>query len=98
MPIAIRAPAASVKIEAFHRIDEDYYKPPPKKRRPNWPPFFLRGSGVLVLGLPTPYFVLDIEVQSELIGMGSEPDGIDLFLALVLQPGLDHILGKDVPL
>jgi hypothetical protein len=37
--------------------------------------------------------VLDIEVQSELV----EPDRIDLLFALVVEPGLDHVLGKDIP-
>lgn len=40
LPIAIRAPAASAKIEAFHRIDEDYYKPAPKKRGSRMAPPF----------------------------------------------------------
>ena len=40
--------------------------------------------------------LLDIEIQGEFPGMRSEPDGIDLILALVLQPGLDHILGKHI--
>ena len=30
--------------------------------------------------------------------MGTEPDGIDLMLSLVLKPGLDHVLGKHIPL
>ena len=41
---------------------------------------------------------LDIEIQSELPRMGAEPDGIDLMLSLVLQPGLDHVLGEHVSL
>jgi len=28
--------------------------------------------------------------------MGTEPDGIDLVLSLVLQPGLNHILGEHI--
>ena len=40
----------------------------------------------------------DIEVQSELPRMGTEPDGIDLMLSLVLKPGRDHVLGKHIPL
>jgi hypothetical protein len=41
---------------------------------------------------------LDIEIQSELPRMGTEADGVDLMLSLVLQPGLDHVLGKHVAL
>src|SRR5262245_48148219 len=40
---------------------------------------------------------LDIEIQSELPGMRSKADGINLSLAFVLQPGLQHVLGKHVP-
>ena len=31
------------------------------------------------------------------MGMGSEPDRINFFLALVVEPGLNHILGKHIP-
>ena len=37
---------------------------------------------------------LDIEIQSELPRVRSEPDGIDLVFSLVLQPRLDHVLGE----
>ena len=30
--------------------------------------------------------------------MGPQPDGIDLMLSLVLQPGLDDVLGEDIAL
>src|SRR5262249_49116269 len=39
----------------------------------------------------------NIEVQGEFMGMGSEPNRIDLLLALVVKPGLYHILGKYIP-
>src|SRR4051794_30377296 len=39
---------------------------------------------------------LDIEIERELPRMGPQPNGIDLILALVLQPGLDHVLGKHI--
>jgi len=38
-----------------------------------------------------------IVVQSELVRVGSEPDGVYLLLPLVLNPRLDEILGEDVP-
>src|SRR3990172_4094464 len=58
-------------------------------------------SGYRLSSSRTPSFFwqgLDIEIKGKLIGVRSHPHGIDLFLAFVLQPGLDHILGKDVPL
>src|SRR3954469_17822716 len=40
----------------------------------------------------------DIEVQSELGGRRAQPHGIQLALDLVLDPGLDDVLGEDVAL
>ena len=41
---------------------------------------------------------LDVEVEGELPGMGSEADRIDLVLSLVLDPGVDGVLGEDIAL
>src|SRR4030095_828830 len=38
----------------------------------------------------------NVEVQIELPGMWTQSHRIDLFLALVLQPGIDHVLGEHV--
>src|ERR1051326_8366389 len=36
--------------------------------------------------------LLDIEVQRELVRMRAQPDRVDLFLSLVFEPGLDHVV------
>src|SRR5205823_5542504 len=41
---------------------------------------------------------LDIEVQRELRRGRPQPDRVQLLLDLVLDPGLDHVLGEDVAL
>src|SRR4029453_13319890 len=38
------------------------------------------------------------EVQRELVRMRPEPDGVDLVRHLVVDPGLDDVLGEDVAL
>src|SRR6266850_7573258 len=39
---------------------------------------------------------LDIVIQVELVWMRAQPDRIDLFLALVVEPGLDHVAGEHI--
>jgi len=40
-------------------------------------------------------FRLDVAVEHELPRVGPQGDRIDLFLALVLDPGVDDVLGED---
>lgn len=40
--------------------------------------------------------VLDVVVQMELVWMRAQPDRIDLFLPLVVEPGLDHVAGEHI--
>src|SRR5258708_13063206 len=39
---------------------------------------------------------LDIVIQVELVWMRAQPDRIDLFLALVVEPGLDHVAAQHI--
>src|SRR5262249_28741088 len=39
---------------------------------------------------------LDVVVQMKLVRMRAQADGVDLLVALVGEPGLDHVLGEDV--
>ena len=64
----------------------------------------LRKSKTAPDGCPGPFGVrkrtesLDVEVQGELPGVRAKADRIDLVLSLVLDPGVDGILGEDIAL
>src|ERR1700716_4711414 len=45
-------------------------------------------------GLPEP--ALDIVIEMKLVGMGAQPDGIDLLFSLVVEPGFDHVAGEHI--
>jgi len=40
--------------------------------------------------------LLRVKIQAELVGVRPEADGIDLVLALVGDPGVDHVGGEDI--
>ena len=39
---------------------------------------------------------LNIVIEMELVRMRAQPDGIDLLIPLVAEPGFDHVLGENV--
>jgi len=39
---------------------------------------------------------LNVEIKMELIGMGTQRDGINLFFPLVTEPGFDDIFGEHI--
>src|SRR2546422_776174 len=49
-------------------------------------------------GCRSPRCESNVEVQGELVGMRAQPDGIDLVLPLVVDPGLDDVGREDVAL
>src|SRR6266702_1938831 len=40
--------------------------------------------------------LLDVVIQMEFVWMRAQPDRIDLFLPLVVEPGLDHVGGEHI--
>jgi hypothetical protein len=41
--------------------------------------------------------VSGVVIEEKFIGMGSQPDGIDLALPFVPHPGLQYVHGEDIP-
>src|SRR4029450_4335318 len=39
---------------------------------------------------------LDVVIEMELVRMRAQPDGIDLLVPLVAEPGFDHVLGENI--
>jgi len=56
--------------------------------------FLKKGKAGRVL----PFFKLNVIVKKELMWMGSQFDGIDFIIDLVVDPHVDDILGKDITL
>jgi hypothetical protein len=47
-------------------------------------------------GRLSPEPALDVVVEMKLVGMGAQPDGIDLRCSLVVEPGFNHVAGEHI--
>src|SRR5450432_287720 len=86
-----------VVLSTWSGMAPSWRSPVPRRQ----PPVAVRRSAALLPGLdqlPAVALVarvLNVEVELELVRVRAQPDRVDLVLALVLDPGVDEVLGED---
>src|SRR6266550_4589862 len=53
-------------------------------------------TAVVSSGDPATVVALNVVIEMELVRMRTQPDGIDLLVPLVAEPGFDHVLGENI--